>query len=110
MCRIVGECSHLLAVVLKLTDWILDDLTDVPSQPSSTSCPQQWDKPRGSKIKAEPVSTMVLSRYYTGSPENGGKFKYIMSIPRDKREVCSWKLCLYITSIRYPKMVFSRPE
>ncbi|KAH3782349.1 hypothetical protein DPMN_160264 [Dreissena polymorpha] len=30
---------------------------------------------------------------YTGSPENGGKFKYIMSIPRDKREVCSWKLC-----------------
>ena len=46
---------------------------------------------------------------YTGSPENGGKFKYIMSIPRNKREVCAWKLCLYITSIRYPKMVFSRP-
>ncbi|KAH3774800.1 hypothetical protein DPMN_176193 [Dreissena polymorpha] len=31
--------------------------------------------------------------YYTGFPENGGKFKYIMSIPRDKRGVCSWKLC-----------------
>ena len=60
--RITGECAHVLAVVLKLTDWILDGLTEVPSQPSCTSLPSRWEKPRGMKIKAEPVSSMVLSR------------------------------------------------
>ena len=51
-----------MAVVLKLTDWILEGLVDIPSQPSCTSTPQDWDKPRGKKILPEPVSTMIISR------------------------------------------------
>ena len=62
MNMISGEYAHVLDVVLKLTAWILDGLTHVPTQPSCTSLPSRWEKPRGTKIKAEPVSSMVLSR------------------------------------------------
>ena len=57
-----GDCAHVLAVVLKLTDWVLEGMSDVPSQPACTSVPQQWDKPRGTRIEAEPVCTMVISK------------------------------------------------
>ena len=34
----------------------------MPAEPACTSLPQQWDKPRGHKILAEPVSQMVFAR------------------------------------------------
>ncbi|KAL4239509.1 Ribonuclease T2 [Mactra antiquata] len=37
--RISGECAHVLAVVYKITDWILEGLHDVPFQPACTSMP-----------------------------------------------------------------------
>ena len=60
--RISGQCSHVLAVIVTLEEWKVGGYKDVPAQPSSTSLPQQWDKPRGAKIKAEPVSQMIISR------------------------------------------------
>ena len=57
-----GDCSHVLAVLMTLEDWILQGLKDVPDQPACTSMPQQWDKPRGAKIEAEPVTTMVIAK------------------------------------------------
>jgi len=35
---------------------------EVPAEPSSTSLPQQWDKPRGPKILPESVGSMVIAR------------------------------------------------
>jgi hypothetical protein len=59
---ISGECSHVLAVVLKLTDWLTEGLIDIPSRPACTSQPQLWDRPRGVRICPEPVSTVTMSR------------------------------------------------
>ena len=51
-----------MAVLLKIEDWILEGYKEVPAQQACTSAPQQWDKPRGSKIEPEPVSTMVIAK------------------------------------------------
>jgi hypothetical protein len=47
---------------MKLADWLIEGLEDVPIQPACTTLPQQWDKPRGPKIQPEPVSTMVIAK------------------------------------------------
>ena len=47
---------------MMIEQWKILGYKAVPSQPSSTSLPQQWDKPRGPKSKAEPVSQMIISR------------------------------------------------
>lgn len=52
----------MLAVILKLTDWLSEGLTDIPCQPACTSKPQQWDKPRGYKIFPRPVSAIVVAK------------------------------------------------
>ena len=57
-----GQCAHVLAVVYKVTDWILGGLKEVPDQPACTYVPQQWDRPRGSKIVSEPVTAMVIAK------------------------------------------------
>uniref|UniRef100_A0A8W8MF45 Uncharacterized protein n=1 Tax=Magallana gigas TaxID=29159 RepID=A0A8W8MF45_MAGGI len=58
-----GQCAHVLAVVNALEQWKISGYKEIPSEPSSTSLPQQWDKPRrGGGIKAEPVSKMIISR------------------------------------------------
>ncbi|KAJ8310184.1 LOW QUALITY PROTEIN: hypothetical protein KUTeg_012049, partial [Tegillarca granosa] len=57
---ISGECAHLLSVVMTLQNWILEGYKEVPANPSCTSLPQQWDKPRGEKVKGEPVTQMVI--------------------------------------------------
>jgi len=35
---------------------------EVSAEPSSTSLPQQWDKPRDPKILPESVESMVIAR------------------------------------------------
>ena len=40
----------------------LHNLTHVPDQLNSISLPQQWDKPRGTKIKPVPVEDVVVAR------------------------------------------------
>lgn len=57
-----GQCAHFLAVVNALEQWKISVYKAIPSEPSSTSLPQQWDRPRGEKIKAESVSKMIISR------------------------------------------------
>lgn len=60
--RINGTCSHTVAVIFQLAHYKNLGLTDVPSELACTSMPQQWHKPRGPKIDAEPVSTMVFAK------------------------------------------------
>lgn len=60
--RVSGQCAHVLAVVKALEQWKISGYKEIPAEPSSTSLPQQWDKPRGEKIKAQPVSKMIISR------------------------------------------------
>ncbi|XP_022312022.2 uncharacterized protein LOC111117245 [Crassostrea virginica] len=57
-----GQCAHILAVILTIEQWKIAGLMEIPSHPSSTSLPQQWDKPRGPKICSEPVSQMIICR------------------------------------------------
>ncbi|KAL4218843.1 hypothetical protein ACF0H5_021431 [Mactra antiquata] len=57
-----GECAHVLAVIMTVTDWVLEGFKEVPAQPACTSLPQQWDKPRGQKILPDPVSTMGIAK------------------------------------------------
>jgi hypothetical protein len=45
-----------------IEQWKIAGYKDVPAFASSTSLPQQWDKPRGPKIKPEPVSHMIFAR------------------------------------------------
>jgi hypothetical protein len=47
---------------MMIESWKLCGYTDIPAEPSSTSLPQQWDKPRGPKILPEPVSQIVIAR------------------------------------------------
>ena len=37
-------------------------LKEVPADLSSTSLPQKWHKPRGEKIRAEPITNIVLAK------------------------------------------------
>ncbi|CAC5416924.1 unnamed protein product [Mytilus coruscus] len=46
---------------------------EVPSELSATSFPQQWHKPRGRKIKAQPVVSMILANPTTPSSERKSK-------------------------------------
>ncbi|WAR21539.1 KCTD5-like protein [Mya arenaria] len=57
-----GTCSHVLAVILALEQMKVQGYKEIPSMLTCTSLPQQWDKPCGEKITAEPVSQMVMSR------------------------------------------------
>lgn len=57
-----GSCSHVVAVLMALEQLKMGGYKEVPALLTCTSLPQQWDKPRGEKITAEPVSQMVLAR------------------------------------------------
>lgn len=81
--RVGGECAHVLAVILKLTDWLTEGLLDIPTQPACTSKPQTWDKPRGMKIVSEPVSSAILSK----SGSTGRKRRPIIPVFIDNRHV-----------------------
>ncbi|XP_056016049.1 uncharacterized protein LOC130053235 [Ostrea edulis] len=47
---------------MMIESWKMRGYRDIPTEPSSTSLPQQWDKPRGPKIKAELVYHIVIAR------------------------------------------------
>ena len=51
-----------MAILYKLEDWILQGYQQVSAQQACKSKPQEWHKPRGSKIQAEPVSTMIIAK------------------------------------------------
>ncbi|XP_056014961.1 uncharacterized protein LOC130052857 [Ostrea edulis] len=56
-----GQCAHVLAVIMILEQWKISGFVEISSMLSSTSLPQQWDKPSGDKIQPEPVSQMIIS-------------------------------------------------
>ncbi|KAJ8310075.1 hypothetical protein KUTeg_011940 [Tegillarca granosa] len=60
--RISGECAHLLATIMTLATWFLEGYREVQAEQSSTSMPQIWDKPRGPKVKPEPVSQLIVCK------------------------------------------------
>ncbi|XP_064615112.1 uncharacterized protein LOC135479239 [Liolophura sinensis] len=71
---ITGLCSHAVSVVYTVGHYKRLGLKDIPSQLACTSLPQQWHKPRGPKINAEPVAAIVFAK-----PR---------PTPRRKRPVC----------------------
>ncbi|KAJ8321261.1 hypothetical protein KUTeg_001119 [Tegillarca granosa] len=58
---ISGESAHLRATIMTLATWLLEGYREVPAEQSSTSMPQIWDKPRGPKVKPEPVSQRLCA-------------------------------------------------
>ncbi|XP_066275513.1 uncharacterized protein [Branchiostoma lanceolatum] len=60
--RLSGTCAHLIALVYTLAHYQQQGLVEVPTQPSATSLPQQWHKPRDKKIKPDAVTSMVLAK------------------------------------------------
>ncbi|XP_046558783.1 uncharacterized protein LOC124267828 [Haliotis rubra] len=82
-CGASGKCSHVLALVLILEGWKISGYQAIPSQPSSTSLPQQWDKPRGPKIESEAVSQIIIAR-----PRNlNRKRRPVMATFNDNRKI-----------------------
>lgn len=60
--RLSGTCAHATALVYTVRHYKRPGLNKVPAELRCTSLPQQWHKPRGSKIQPEPVSSMVFSK------------------------------------------------
>lgn len=56
-----GYCSHAIALVFTLENWRAEGLDEIPDEPSSTSRPQSWHVPRGSKIKPEAIAKVVVA-------------------------------------------------
>ncbi|XP_045189076.2 uncharacterized protein LOC123546672 [Mercenaria mercenaria] len=78
-----GTCSHIIAILYLIEQWKIIGYKDVSALLSSTSLPQQWDRPRGGKIKSEPVSQMVIAR-----PTNlTRKRKPVMTEFKDNRKI-----------------------
>ena len=61
MYRISGRCSHVMGLVYLLDGWKSAGLNEVPQLPSCTSVPQQWGRPCGPKIEAEPVAAISFA-------------------------------------------------
>ena len=57
-----GPCSHGVAMLLLHEQWKMAGYTEEPAMLSCTSLPQQCDKPRGEKVTAEPVATMIIAK------------------------------------------------
>ena len=57
-----GTCSHLIALAYTLQHYQQLGLKAVPDDLSATSLPQQLHKPRGRKIKPQPVSSLVMAK------------------------------------------------
>ena len=58
--RISGTCAHAAELVFTIQHYRHLGLNEVLAELSCTSLPQQWHRPRGSKIEPEPVSSMVF--------------------------------------------------
>ncbi|KAK3719188.1 hypothetical protein QZH41_020415, partial [Actinostola sp. cb2023] len=57
-----GNCSHIVGLIYNLIHYQQQGLKEVPAALSCTSLPQQWHKPRGSKIKPRSVVNMILAK------------------------------------------------
>ncbi|XP_046570807.1 uncharacterized protein LOC124279049 [Haliotis rubra] len=57
-----GKCSHIIGLIKTLQGFKLHNFKEIPSDLSSTSMPQQWNKPRGDKILPVPISQVVVAR------------------------------------------------
>lgn len=73
--RLSGTCSHVVGLVHTIAHYQNLNLKEVPAELSATSLPQQWDKPRGRKIKAQPMIAMTLA--YPTKPSSERKRKPI---------------------------------
>lgn len=50
----------MLALVTIMKSWKINGYKEIPAEPSSTSLPQWWDKPRGPKALPKPESQMIF--------------------------------------------------
>ncbi|KAK3107104.1 hypothetical protein FSP39_007204 [Pinctada imbricata] len=55
-----ASCSHIIGLMQALHEWQLMGFTEVPSQLSCTSMPQQWGVPRGDKIECVSVPELNI--------------------------------------------------
>lgn len=63
--RYGGKCSHIAALLYKLHDLQVRGIKQIPIAASCTSRQQQWHKPRGPCITAEPVMKCVFAKAET---------------------------------------------
>ena len=81
MYRISGRCSHVMGLVYLLDGWKTAGLNEVPQLPSCTSVPQQWGRPRGPKIEAEPVAAIS----FASSDKSCRKRRAVQPLLQDNR-------------------------
>ena len=59
-CSSSGKCAHVLALIIIIESWKINE--EILAKPSSSSLSKQWDKSRGTKVLPEPVSKIIISR------------------------------------------------
>lgn len=59
-CSSSGKYAHVLALVTVMKSWKINGYKEIPAEPSSTTLPQWWDKPRGQKVLPKPESQMIF--------------------------------------------------
>lgn len=62
-------CSYAAALVYTIQHYKRLGLNEVPAELPCTSLPQQWQRPRGSKIEPQPLFSKVFSKAQTNSKE-----------------------------------------
>ena len=72
----------MVALVHTLEHFKKLGLEEAPATISATSLPQQWSKPRGSKIENEPVSHVIFTK-----PKESRKKRPLMNILEDTRSL-----------------------
>ena len=80
--RLSGTCSHVIGLVHTISHYQNLNLKEVPAELSATSLPQQWHKPRGRKIKPQPVTSMTLANP-TKSPAERKRKPVYSNIPEE---------------------------
>ena len=60
--RVSGHCSHIVGLVQALMHYRQWGMKEIPTEMSCTELQQRWGKPRGNKIKAGSVMSLVCAK------------------------------------------------
>jgi hypothetical protein len=75
-----GACAHVVGLIYTLADFKLRGYHEVPAITSCTSKPAAWIKPRGKKIKPQPITELVMAK-----PRPSRKRQPSVPVLRDNR-------------------------
>ena len=91
--RLSGTCSHVIGLVYTLAHYQHQGLKEVPDELSSTSLPQQWHKPRGRKVKPQPVTSLVMAK-----PKKDRKRRPVLTTQTKQRYKLNITTCRFISN------------